>query len=301
MAGDRKDYDAKLDELNLLPCPLNVVEWCETFTSSTSSYDRALTEIVLDSLAFDNADKAEWHCIDGGSSKLAEELNTYLETKAERIPHILHKDTRITRIELEEENLSINLYTEQGQKIPHGHVITTTTLPCLRVMNTSEANLDIWQRKALRSLTYTQSVKVGVKFKTAWWQDDGLMKKFGAFGAIIGGQSFTDYMSRRVVYPSYGAGEKVPSSVLIASYTSTGDALAWTGLTGSGAEAMIKRRVLDDLAAIHRFNKQGRAFLEEQWEAMHPYSWGTDKNTMGTCLQAAVFGPGQFRELYVHL
>ncbi|EKM51231.1 uncharacterized protein PHACADRAFT_213099 [Phanerochaete carnosa HHB-10118-sp] len=296
MAGNRSDEDKDLDSLDLIPYPLEVVEWCETFDHSTSSYDKALTEVVLDSLAFEYAEHTKWYCIDRGSSQLAEELNTYLKKK--NANHTLLRDTRVTGIRFDREKNSVNVRTERGEEVAFGHVITTTTLPCLRAMNTLEANLDYLQKNALRSLQYGQAVKIGVKFKTAWWQNDGLMKKFGAFGAIIGGQSFTDYMSRRVVYPSYGVDDKVPSSVLIVSYASTGDALAWTGLTGSGADAMIKRRVLDDLVAVHCFDKAGRAFLEEQWEAMHPYSWGTDKNTMGAF---AFFGPGQFCGLYTHL
>ena len=65
MAGRRGDYQKKLDELGLMPYPLSVVEWCETFDGSTTSFDRALTENVLDSLAFSYDDKPfNWYCIE---------------------------------------------------------------------------------------------------------------------------------------------------------------------------------------------------------------------------------------------
>jgi hypothetical protein len=45
----------------------NVINWCETFDNSTGSYDRGLTEAVLDSLAFATAGseiigEVEWKC-----------------------------------------------------------------------------------------------------------------------------------------------------------------------------------------------------------------------------------------------
>lgn len=69
MAGDRRDNTEKLDELGLMPYPLNVVNWCETFDASTGAYDRALTEKVLGTLAFawpeNNPTKGiEWFCVE---------------------------------------------------------------------------------------------------------------------------------------------------------------------------------------------------------------------------------------------
>jgi monoamine oxidase len=152
-------------------------------------------------------------------------------------------------------------------------------------MDLSGAALNYRQKAALRSLQYGSATKIGVKFKSAWWQNDALMRRYGAFGAIIGGQSYTDYMSRMVVYPSYGVDTDTPSTVLIASYSWTKDALAWTGLMGGDADAKhaIKRIILQDLVAVHRFNAEGAAFLEDQWVDMFPHSWVTDPNTMGKC------------------
>ena len=54
MAGNRSDKDRydDLDRLNLMPYPLEVVNWCETFDKSSGWYDRALSETVLEALAF---------------------------------------------------------------------------------------------------------------------------------------------------------------------------------------------------------------------------------------------------------
>lgn len=52
MAGNRSDARPSLDKEGLMPYPLNVVNWCETFDKSSGWYDRGLTETVLESLAF---------------------------------------------------------------------------------------------------------------------------------------------------------------------------------------------------------------------------------------------------------
>ncbi|EKM51142.1 uncharacterized protein PHACADRAFT_199975 [Phanerochaete carnosa HHB-10118-sp] len=295
MSDRRSDYRLDLDEKKLMPYPVDIVEWCETFDGSSTSFDRALTESVLDNLAFRYDDQpTDWHCIDGGSARLAETLADYLEQPGGP-SHTLYRNQPVEGIRYSEADI-IGIVHNQGSCDYYTHVITTTTLPCLRAMDLSEAELDYPQKNALRALYYSSATKIGVKFTTAWWQDDVLMRRYGGFGAIIGGQSYTDNMSRMIVYPSYAAESQTPSTVLIASYAWTGDALAWTGLMQS--EDRMRRRLLDDLAEVHRFNADGREFLEGQVESIYPYSWNSDPNTMGSY---AFFGPGDFSDLYPHL
>lgn len=300
MAGSRADARPELDKLGLMPYPLAVVEWCETFSDATLSFDRALTETVLDSLAFEYKESGvQWYCIKGGSSTIAEKLLARLEKKPalhelrmrERVTAIRHHDA--------ENQVSItSLRDGQARTEKYAYAITTTTLPALRVMDLSDAGLDWPQRTALRSLAYDASTKVGVKFTSAWWQDDALMRSFGAFGAVVGGQSYTDNMSRRVVYPSYGARTNTPPTVLMVSYTFGADALPWVGLAGDECAPVVRDRVVNDLVAIHGFNDAGRRFLEGQWQEAVVYSWHTNPNTLGAF---AMFGPGQFAYLYKHL
>lgn len=65
---------------------------------------------------------------------------------------------------------------------------------------------------AIRMVHYDQSVKIGLKFKTRWWQDGP--------SPIVGGSSRTDLPIRVCVYPSYGVNVKDAAAVLIASYVS---------------------------------------------------------------------------------
>lgn len=92
------------------------------------------------------------------------------------------------------------------------HVVSTVTFPVLRSIKTAGVLMNFTQREAMRALNYGHSVKVGIKFKTRWWERPD-------FVAIpqSGGASRTDRQVRVVVYPSYGIGEDGPG-VLTVSY-----------------------------------------------------------------------------------
>lgn len=65
MSSRHNDAKAELDKLGLMPYPLPVINWLETFDTSTAAYDRALSEAVLESLAFSfPRPEVEWWCIE---------------------------------------------------------------------------------------------------------------------------------------------------------------------------------------------------------------------------------------------
>lgn len=175
-----------------------------------------------------------------------------------------------------------------GRKASYAHVITTTALPCLRAVDLSKAQLTFPQQTAIRSLNYGPATKIGVKFKTAWWTDPAIMKRYGNREAIQGGQSITDSMSRVIVYPSYGQFDR--SHVLLASYAWTSDAQALGALIARPEAAHeLKRIVLRDLVDVHGFNEAGAAFLESEWVDAFSHSWMTDPRTMGMSFNSSCF------------
>ncbi|GJE93594.1 FAD/NAD-binding domain-containing protein [Phanerochaete sordida] len=298
MQGRRKDYKPELDKKKLMPYPVMVVNWCETIGQNTSSFDSALTEAVLEELTFEDPDEkeAKWYSIEGGSSEIAEKLLQHLKRQGGAL-HDLQTETPVTALQAHHDtnHQFMAVQTAKGGVEHFGHVITTTTLPCLRAMDLSRAELDIWQSLAVRSLSYTSAVKIGVKFRTAWWQNDALMKKYGAFGKIVGGQSFTDRLVRRVVYPSHGVDDSLPSTVLMACYGTDADAQPWAGLAAPEAAAVLKNTVINDLVDIHGFNDAGREFLNNAWQNAVIQHWGLDPYTLGSW---GFFSPGQFAMTY---
>jgi hypothetical protein len=106
----------------------------------------------------------------------------------------------------------------------YSQVISTMSFGCLRMVDLDQLYLSFGQRNAIRQLTYTPSVKIGLQFKTAWWEKLD----------IVGGQSSTDRPIRDVVYPSYGPDESHPnnkkSNCMIASYNGMQDSQRLGGL-----------------------------------------------------------------------
>lgn len=89
------------------------------------------------------------------------------------------------------------------------HVISTSTFANLSIIDTERVPMTYKQRQAIRTLNYGPAVKVGIRFKTRWWEQAGLTQR--------GGSSYTDRPSRTIVYPSAGLGEAGPG-VLMATY-----------------------------------------------------------------------------------
>jgi monoamine oxidase len=137
----------------------------------------------------------------------------------------------------------------------------------------SGAGLNVMQKTALRKLQYGPSIKIGVRFKSAWWTE-----KFG----IVGGQSYTDLPLRTIVYPSYGVDSATPSTVLIASYCWTNDAERLGSLINTGKtqyDEQLKELVLRNLAEVHDISYD---YLNtKQYEEMHAWDWNHDPLTGG--------------------
>ncbi|RCW49090.1 monoamine oxidase [Paenibacillus prosopidis] len=128
--------------------------------------------------------------------------------------------------------------------------------------------------KAIRGLHYVIDTKIGIEFKSRFWERAGQS----------GGRTVTDLPIRFTYYPSHGIGKPGPA-VVLASYTLGDDAMAWDGLPD---EERI-RYALKNLAVIHgdqvyREFVRGTSFSWSQ----NPYS----------CGEWAMFKPGQQTELH---
>ncbi|KAF9466955.1 hypothetical protein BDZ94DRAFT_1305819 [Collybia nuda] len=277
----------------LKPLPTDVVNWLETFDKSTGWYDRALSETVLEAIAFgwrpvgSNLPKTEWSCIDGGAHEIAETMAKYIIS---RRTGAFTFNSRVTAISVSPAGMEVVANGTDHHQF--SHVISTIPLPVLRTVDLSEAKLSPMQSNALRSLDYGPSVKIGMQFKTAWWTTG--TDRTGRRLNIIGGQTHTDRSLRTVVYPSFGNVEAGKTTTLIASYCWTEDAARFGAMIGKH-DAELRALVLRELADIHNVDA---AFLSEQLIEMKAWSWSHDPYTMGAF---AFFGPGKFGNLYKSL
>lgn len=150
----------------------------------------------------------------------------------------------------------------------YDYVVTTISFPALGFVGLDECNLSQAQRQAIRSLQYSSSVKIGLKFKSRWWED---LPGCG----IKGGVSKTDRILRNVVYPSYGIDDLNADAVLIASYSWAQDAQRLGPLIkghNSPEEKIFVELTLKDLSALHGFDSAD--FLREQFVDYWAWDWG---------------------------
>ncbi|KAG0694126.1 hypothetical protein DFH29DRAFT_859812 [Suillus ampliporus] len=279
-------------ELPPMHLATNVINWCETFDKSTGWYDRGITETVLEALAFAKVGSqtfgdVEWKCFRGGSQVLTNYMTEYITGHGSKTPIKFNKSVaKISQVGTSAMEVSV-----RGESTPrtYSHVISTIPLPGLRAIDLTGAGLNVMQRNALRKLEYGPSIKVGIRFESAWWTD-----RFG----IVGGQSFTDLPIRTIVYPSYGVDSSSPSTVLIASYCWTNDAERLGSLINTGKEEyneQLKELVLRNLAEVHNVPYD---FLFGQCLDVFAWDWNHNPLTMGAF---AFFGPGDFQDLFTSL
>ncbi|WP_054972570.1 flavin monoamine oxidase family protein [Paenibacillus sp. A3] len=128
--------------------------------------------------------------------------------------------------------------------------------------------------KAIRELHYSAATKIGLEFKSRFWERAGQH----------GGRAITDLPIRFAYYPSHGIGKPGPA-VLLASYTMGEDVTSWDGLPN---EERI-RYALMNLKAIH-----GDVVYREFVKGFS-YSWAQNPYSCGGW---AMFNPGQQTELH---
>ncbi|KAI1064514.1 hypothetical protein LB506_008040 [Fusarium annulatum] len=301
----------------------NTIEWLETMTYGTGWYDQSLTECVLEELDFhtpdmdddpDNKDVQYWWCIDGGAQEIARrmalkikkriEYNTKVESINAQVP-LRQQRPRGTYTAMKIKTTRTDPKTKmvETRNREYFAIFNSTTLGALQRMELREAGLSWGTKQAIRALGYGASAKVGMKFRTAWWQTE-------PFNISKGGVARTDLPLRVCVYPSYniksneGEDKWDPTkpAVLLCSYTWGQDAQRIGALCSNNTtqdDAELKRLIIHDLARLHArieypFDKLV-AFLENQYIDHHGYDWYRDQHMSGAF---AYFGPGQFSNMW---
>lgn len=159
----------------------------------------------------------KWRCLDGGSKLLIDAMVAQLKTK----PSYGHQVTAVKLVYRPPFECFPNLplprrpYRFPLMKVSvagkgdeyFAHVISTSTLANLSTVDTERVPMSYKQRQAIRTLNYGPAVKVGIRFKTCWWEQGGLTQR--------GGSSYTDRPSRTIVYPSVGLGEAGPGVLMV--------------------------------------------------------------------------------------
>jgi monoamine oxidase len=193
----------------------------------------------------------------------------------------------------------------KGCRLPYTSVFNTTSLPCLQRIDFTGLDLHPSQKDAIRILNYDDSAKVGMKFSYPWW--------ITKCGITNGGEASTDTPLRTCVYPSYNIHDPQDQpATLICSYTWAQDATRIGNLIARN-DNELRDLMLDSLARVHlkSFQQQSstyyhslptldevRKIIGDAYISHHAWSWSHDPFTSGAF---ALFGPGQFSNLYPYL
>jgi hypothetical protein len=280
--------------------PYPVVKWWETMESRTGLFDMSLVETVLASLVFMDPNmkgEANWWCFEfvplsvwllfpvlilyysGGSEVLHKAMtDKILPNKPQpymRAVSIKESDNGQTLTVTFDSTHNPRPSARARNEKKYSQVISTMSFGCLRLVDLDQLYLSFGQRNAIRQLTYTPSVKIGLQFKTAWWEKLD----------IVGGQSSTDRPIRDVVYPSYGPDASHPnnkkSNCMIASYSGMQDSQRLGGLL-KGKDTPEERVLLDlvmrDLAAVHKVDVEK---LWDEYEDYYPWDFYRDEFQLG--------------------
>jgi monoamine oxidase len=264
------------------------VDWMETMNDATGHYDMySMSQAVLEQWIFDSADINNWSLINGGCDMLTKGMNLVIKNKP-----VMHN--RVTDI-LKNADGTLKVLVNHTQEYNYAHVISTVPLGALQIINTTSLNLSYFQNTAIRMLNYDPAGKIGMKFKTRWWEHL-------ATGSFQGGQSFTDLPIRRCVYPSYGINVTGAPGTMIASYTWAQDASrlgSFLNPHNNDTQAPYQPENVDvlvdlTLRDLAQLNGVSYAFLKDQFLEYHAYDWYGSAYSDGAF---AIFGPGEFSSL----
>ena len=208
------DYSFRFYLTSIIGWPTEVVDFIETVTSQTNQFSLSVTEIIMEYIDFSTK---EWSTIARGMSRLplamAQLIGHKNITLNARVAGIQNKDNGKVSLSISGSNATVDVTFDK--------IIMAIPPPALRMIT----NRPAWsapKELAIRSMHFESLYKMGLRFKTRFWERVGLMP-------CRGGQSSTDLPIRWIVYPSNGIGDDGPGVLLVYSWMT--DADAWSPLT----------------------------------------------------------------------
>ncbi|MGG3564024.1 flavin monoamine oxidase family protein [Neobacillus rhizosphaerae] len=168
--------------------------------------------------------------------------------------------------------------TAENLRITADLAIVTIPFSTLRFVKFEPYDsISYYKRAAIRELNYMASTKIGIEFKSRFWEKEGQK----------GGKSITDLPIRFTYYPSHGIGTPGPA-VIIASYIWADEALTLESLP----EKEQIQYALMNLSEIY-----GPQVYSE-FVSGTSFSWSKNPYSCGAFTS---FEPGQDLELYPYI
>ncbi|KAI0263267.1 hypothetical protein BC834DRAFT_325985 [Gloeopeniophorella convolvens] len=256
----------------VLGWPTDVVDFLETITSQTNQFTLSVTEIVMEYIDFSTK---EWSTIANGMSRLplamAHLVGYKNVTLGARVTGLRNRPDGTVTLSVSGYNGTIEATFDK--------VIIAIPPPALKMI----ADRPAWsghKELAIRSIHFEPLFKMGLRFKTRFWERVGPR-------SCHGGQSTTDLPIRWIVYPSNGIGEDGPGVLLVYSWMS--DATAWLPLTPEERRALALANLAEIYNGLVDTRDGSTIDVHELVMATSDAVWSA-RNSTGD----AMFLPGQF-------
>lgn len=211
---DFDHYSFRFYLSSVLHWPTEVVDFLETVTSQTNQFALSVTEIIMEYIDFSTK---EWSTIAHGMSRLPLAMAHLVGYKNitfnARVTGVWNKNDGRVSVSISGNDATVDVTFDK--------VIMAIPPAALRMIT----NRPAWSEKkelAIRSMHFESLYKMGLRFKTRFWERVGPV-------SCRGGQSTTDLPIRWIVYPSNGIGDDGPGVLLVYSWMT--DADAWAPLT----------------------------------------------------------------------
>ncbi|WP_026678924.1 flavin monoamine oxidase family protein [Fictibacillus gelatini] len=232
-------------------------------------FEKSLIEALRSMMIFQNS--TQFYEITGGNDHLP---RAFLPQLQENI-HFRQK-----MVKIKQETDKVTIYCRHEDTLNYSQItgdiaiiaIPFSTLRFVKVEPYHSFSHNKW--KVIRELHYMPATKIGIKFKSRFWEREGQ----------YGGKSITDLPIRFTYYPSHGIGSSGPAMVL-ASYTVGPEAALWDGLP----EGDRIQNALLDLSFI-RGNQ-----VYSEFESGFSWNWDLNPYSLGAF---PMYTPEQESDLY---
>lgn len=250
----------------------NAVESIKTLLGTRGITELAFTAIFRELMVFFS--NPTFYEITGGNDKLPKSFLPQLKNN-------IFYGQKMTKIVQEKDQViihTLNIKSNETFQTSSDFAIITvpfSVLNFVEVIPQSSFSYNKW--RAIRTIHYIASTKIGLQFKSRFWEKAGL----------YGGMSVTDRPIRFTHYPSSDLGSEGPGTIL-ASYTWEDDALYWDSLP----EYEQVQQALKDLSYL--FGNQ----VYSEFVTGFTYSWALNPYAAGA---VSMLKPDQLKELGPYL
>lgn len=183
--------------------PESVIDFAEAVTSQSNQFQLSVTELVMQNMDFNTQ---EWSTIANGMSRLPAALAYLVGYKN------ITFGARVTGLHEEQDGrVSVRVSKSTGKISSTYDRVILAIPPAAVKMILDRPRWGPEKETALRAMHFEPLYKMGLRFKTRFWERL-------AGGASLGGQSATDLPIRWVVFPSNGIETDGPGVLLVYSW-----------------------------------------------------------------------------------